>query len=150
MLPSCTRSNLVRVFSLFLFSLAGCSSSFHGIKFRAQSPLKEEAFRKLSLAISVDSYEIEKIDPENMQLLTKWRPSKENERSEKEKKSGGASLVRIDLRMESRGTLYDIFLTPMIQSVEGEQRIAEIGHPLRDKWKRIIGEIVQKETKEEG
>ena len=138
MRPSVTRSNLVLALLTPLLVSAGCSSSFHGINFRAQSPLKEEAFRKLSLAVTVDGYEIERMDPENMELLTKWRPSKENERSEKEKKSGGASLVRIDLRVESRGTLYDIFLTPMIQSVEGEERIAEIGHPLRDKWKRII------------
>ena len=141
-------SSYVVILLSFLF-VAGCAGTFHGIKVRTQSPSKEEAFRKLSLALTADGYEPGSVNAEKLQFMTQWRALKQNEQTEQERKSGGVSLAQIELRVESRGSLYDIFLTPMIQSVEGEERVTEVGHPLREKWQRIINELVQREAREE-
>ena len=134
---------------LSLVALTGCSGTYQGIKVRAQAPPISDAFRKFSLAVTVDGYTIRKLDPEAFQLETEWRETKEKERSEIEKKNGGAALARIDLKIARRGSLYDVFLTPYLQSVEGRERVAEFDHPLREKWRRVIKEIVQEEFREE-
>ncbi len=149
MSQSFKQTYLCVVIPLFILCFPGCSGSFQGIRVRAQSPSKEEAFRRLSLALKADGYDVQTANSESLQLVTDWRELKEKDKSEPERKSGGASLARVELRVESRGSLYDILLTPMIQSVEGEERVAEVGHPLREKWKRIVNEIVRREAREE-
>ena len=124
----------------------GCSHSLQGLKVRAQAPLMDEAFRKLSLVLRMDDYEMESIDPKAFRLETRWRRIKEREA---EKKSADSALVRIALRLEPRGLLYDVFLTPFVRSGQNNEVVPEPGHPLFQKWQRVLNEILVREQREE-
>jgi hypothetical protein len=134
--------------------LAGCSSSFQGIKMRAQSPLMEEAFQKLSLTIMVDGYRIASVDPAQFRLETQWRDATAKERTDAERNiPAGGMQSRMSLRLERRGMLYDVFLTPYIRygNTDGSWRevTASVRHPLREKWEKALRTILQVEAKEE-
>lgn len=130
---------------LFLSLLAGCTSSFQGIRIRAESPAVDEAFRKLSLAVNVDGYEIESVDLKGYSLETKWRELKDNERMENE-----TGNVKLKIQMDERGRLYDVRIIPFLQNNAGDIRaVAEVQQPLITKWKRILNSIVTKESRDE-
>jgi len=142
----------MKLFSTLILAVlltASCASSFRGLKVRVQSPSMSEAFRKLSLALRADDYEVETLDSEAFQVVTQWREMKKEEENEAEKKSGDPMLVRIALRLEPRGTLYDVFLTPFVQSGRNDEMIPESGHPLFQKWQRILNKILVREQREE-
>ncbi len=130
---------------LFFSLLAGCTSSFPGIKVRAASPAIAEAFRKLSLAINVDGYEIESINHETYSFETQWRELKDNERVKNEN-----GKVKLKIQLDPRGRLYDVRVTPLVQNTAGDiHPLADVQHPLFTKWKRIVHSIVEKESKDE-
>lgn len=136
---------------LFGAFVTSCAPSFKGIKVRAQAPPIEEAFRKLSLAITVDGYEIETIDPKHFTLETKWRELKENESAPTQELSQLRIDGKIKLELRRRGSLYDVLVTPIIIHPEHPSITSEtdVNHPLLSKWKRIINAIVQRESREE-
>ena len=132
--------------------LAGCSTTFQGIKVRAQAPTIEEAFRKFSLATTVDGYEIEQIDPAKFSLETKWRELKDKEKSATDTKLDSLSMkCRVLVKMQPRGKLYDVLVTPMLLYTTGTQRevAAPVNHPLWEKLQRVLNTLVQRESKEE-
>ena len=133
--------------------IAGCSSSFQGIKFRAQSPPIEAAFSKLSLAVTTDGYEIRSIDPARFSLSTSWRQLKEKEKSESDVKFAGQKIEsQLTVRLERRGSLYDVSLTPSLRYSSPEktrETVADVRHPLWEKWQRVLSSIVEREFKEE-
>lgn len=130
---------------LFFSLLAGCTSSFQGIKIRAESPAIEEAFRKLSLAVNVDGYEIESVDVKGYSLETKWRELKDVERLKNEN-----GKVKLKIKLDERGRLYDVRITPFIQNNTGDIRaVTDVQHPLITKWKRILHSIATKESRNE-
>ena len=140
---------------LFLAFCGGCATPFQGIKVRAQTPDIDEAFRKLSLAITTDGYSIVAVDPARHTLESGWRDLNPKEISDADRKTGNAKLEgRVTLRLDARGKLYDLFFTPVLRySREGgnpqQEIIADIHHPLREKWEMVIARLIEKETKEE-
>jgi|WetSurMetagenome_2_1015567.scaffolds.fasta_scaffold59260_3 hypothetical protein len=143
---------------ILLLSLAlggGCSTPFQGIKVRAQSPGIDEAFRKLSLAVTTDGYTIASVDLIKHTLESGWKGLTPKELSDADRKTGNAKIEgKLMLRLDARGKLYDLFLTPVLRySREGEspqqEIIAGVRHPLREKWEMAIARLIEKETKEE-
>jgi hypothetical protein len=136
-----------------LFGGSGCASSFQGIKFRSQDPPIEEAYKKISLAMTVDGYSIAMADPGKHTTETAWKDLKANERTDEERRlPGGTGSVqgRLLLRLEKRGMLYDVFLTPMIRAgADTTGAPAAVRHPLRDKWEKALNALLVKEAKEE-
>lgn len=146
-----------KVLPLFIVCivLAGCGSSFQGIKMRGQAPPIDEGFRKLSLAINLDGYQIETIDPAAFRLSTQWRPLKEKDLSPNDLAyPPGAVEGRLVLRMEKRSgmALYDVFLVPMLRySEKGTTRelVAHVRHPFWEKWQRVVNSFIEREAREE-
>ena len=120
---------------------------------RAQAPAAEETFKKFSQAVLVDGYTILSVSPQNLFVETDWRPAKDNEKSEAEKKLKGASIdAKVTIKLERRGMMYDVLITPSLRySGDGpeQQLVADIHHPLRTKWERVLSTFIQKEAKEE-
>ena len=140
--------NIRTAFILLLaFCSAGCGSVFQGIKLRGESPSIEEAFRKLSIAVAADSFEITSMHPDKFSMETGWRQMKENEKRTVLGKAEDGT-VRLLINLERRGRLYDVFLTTFVQ-VKGTETVTGVGHPLTQKWKRILNTIVQRESREE-
>lgn len=137
----------------FLLSVQGCAPSFQGIKMRAQTPSIDEALKSVTLALTVDGYTIEKIDMGEFVLETGWRELKENERSAAEiPVSAGNATARITVKMARRGSLYDVFVTPWVRTVDGGKERMEIAppvHPLRVKWEKAITRLIQREARDE-
>jgi hypothetical protein len=144
------------ILSLLLFTLAftGCGTPYQGIKMRVQSPMIEEGFRKTSLAITTDGYQIETVLPAEFQLETRWREAKDKELSKSDRALGAKQIeCRLSLRMQERGKLYDVFLTPMLkyslQDGAVKENIAGPTHPLRDKWEEVFRRLLEREHKDE-
>jgi hypothetical protein len=146
-----------RFLSLFVVStiLFGCSSTFQGIRMRAQAPPIDEGFRKLSLAITLDGFQIETIDPAAFRLSTGWRPLKEKDFSPNDLTyPPGAVEGRLVLRLEKRSgaVLYDVFLVPMLRYTEkgtAREVVAGVRHPFWEKWQRVVTSFIEKEAREE-
>ncbi len=130
---------------LFFSLLTGCSPSFQGIKVRAESPSITEAFKKLSLAVTIDGYELASVNHVAYSLETNWRDLEGDERVKNE--DGKAKLK---IQLDGRGRRYDVRITPLVQDNAGNMRpIADVQHPLFTKWKRILNSIVEKESRDE-
>ncbi|MBK7257687.1 MAG: hypothetical protein IPI01_07775 [Ignavibacteriae bacterium] len=149
-------SRNMTIFGLFiglLGSVAGCAAPFQGIKYRAQAPSVEEAFRTLSLAITVDGYQVEHVDPAGFTLESGWRTLKRNELSAADTSEGNAAPEgRIVLKLVRRGALYDVLLTPLIRTkTVGNEAAACIPptHPLRIKWEKAITRLIERESRDE-
>jgi len=139
---------------LILFMLGGCSGSFQGIRVRAQAPNIDDAFRKISLAITADGYALEAVDPVKHSLATGWKELASQELSESDKKMTQQKVEgRILLRMDVRGKLYDVYLTPTVRYGSGSTAspgtVAEVHHPLWAKWERVTKQLVEQEIHEE-
>lgn len=131
--------------------LAGCAA-FQGVRLRAVSPPIDDAFRKLSLAATVDSFQVTRADPFGHVLETGWRDLRAAEMSEDDRAfSGGRIECRLSIRLEERGKMYDLFLTPWLRyGGEGKEPIvAGAKHPLREKWEMALRRLVVVEMKEE-
>ena len=131
---------------LVLLPLA-CTSSFEGIRLRAQSPSISEASRRLSLALRADDYRIAEGTILGLAFETDWRTLKESERGPEEQAVDDAA--RISVKLFQRGALYDIFLTITLRTGEGEYYPDPV-HPIVAKWQKILREIVEEEFQEEG
>jgi hypothetical protein len=147
-------------FVILSITMVGCSSMPQGMRIRAVSPSIDEAYRKLSLALTMDGFEIEMADPERLPAgqagftaETKWRPLKVDEKSKEDVAFNGAQIeTKIAIRLERRGQLYDVFVTPTLRYENKgniEVRVADGKHPLWEKWRRVVRTLVQVETKEE-
>jgi hypothetical protein len=141
----------VYILAIIACSLSTCSSSFQGIRFRSQAPSIEEAFRKLSLAVSADDYQISQVDPVKFSIETSWRALKVNEKSEADLGlKDGIMESKMMFRLERRGQMYDVFAAPTIRNSQtATETIADTRHPLWHKWRRILNTLLQKESKEE-
>jgi hypothetical protein len=135
---------------LFLFALVfvGCPSSFEGIKIRAQAPSISEASRRIGLAFRADDYAIESGSALGLYHVTHWRGLKDPEKGEIEKDATGKTESKVSVRLEPRGTNYDIVLTVTLRNPESEDH-PEPGHPIVVKWEKILRQIVTLEAKEE-
>lgn len=120
---------------------------------RAQAPPIDEAFRKLSLACTTDGYQIISVDPARYSLETGWRDLKEKELSREDRVlSTGSVQSRVNLRLENRGKLYEIYLVPTLRYRDGDswrEIVAGVQHPLWEKWSRVLHSLIEKEAREE-
>jgi hypothetical protein len=135
---------------LVVVVLAGCASPYQGIKFRSTGPPIAEAYRSVTLALTVDGYTLRAVDPMKFNAETDWRvlPPKEKP----ETLSATEQACRITLWMDERGKLYDVFLLPTIRTVTVGDTVvapAPATHPLRLKWQRTLTTLLRKEQKEE-
>ena len=149
------------VILLFItIGLTGCSSSFQGIRMRIQSPPVDESYRKISLALTTDGYTLSKVDPANHQVETDWRDIKPKETSEQDSlqaslpATGQVGMIqsRILVRLEPRGRLFELYLTPLLRYPREdawEEGFAGVKHPLRVKWQQALTKLLEKEAKEE-
>lgn len=137
------------VLGCVLFS-AGCAPSSQGIKVRAQGPAIEEAFRRLSLAISVDGYPVERADPATFNLESGWKALTKVECGADTAGVDAVQEGRITLKMARRGALYDVILTPWVRTqTQGSGTIAPPTHPLRIKWETVITRLIEREARDE-
>ena len=136
-----------------LLLTAGCAPSFQGIKYRAQAPTIEEAYRSVSLAVKVDGYPIDMVDPAAFTLESGWREVKKNELPPADTLGGDAvPEARISLKMARRGSLYDVMLTPWLRTrTHGKEEIMAVppAHPLRTKWEKAITRLIERESRDE-
>jgi hypothetical protein len=160
--PELTTFNAMKTTTRILFSVlsflllfwgTGCATSFQGIRFRSQDPPIDEAYRKLSLAMTVDGYTMAAAEPGKHTAETAWKDLKANERTDEERRlPGGTGSVqgRLLLRLEKRGMLYDVFFIPMIRAgADTTGAPAAVRHPLREKWEKALNALLVKEAKEE-
>lgn len=139
---------------LMLMALTGCGTSFQGIKLRAQAPTIEDAFRKVSLAITTDGYETEVITISPYTLTTKWRELHPQEAGKAPIPAGVVrTQYRLALRMEPRGRLYDVFVIPSLlhtmQDGTTREEVAPAGHPLSERWEKVLKQLLEMEHREE-
>ena len=80
---------------------------------------------------------------------TGWRELKEVEKGLKEKESGAKTEAHLLVRLEGRGTDYDIFLDIELRNRDSEYR-PEPDHPIVVKWEKVLREIVVLQAREEG
>jgi hypothetical protein len=140
--------------SILSILLSGCGTPFQGIRFRVQSPPMEEAFRKISLAISVDGYEIASLAQSTFALETKWREAQPPELSGNDRTLRALHVeCKLVLRMEARGKLFDVFCTPSVRHTMQDgtvsESVADSRHPLREKWEGVFRRLLEREQKEE-
>jgi hypothetical protein len=152
--------NLIRLaitaalISVLVLLVCGCTSAFQGIRFRAQSPNIDEAFRKLSLAVTTDGFPVGAVDQVGHRMESGWRPLLEKELSDTERRSGAETIEgKITLKLEVRGKLYDVFVTPEVRETIagkiGPAVVAGTRHPLRVKWETALSRLLEREAKEE-
>lgn len=140
---------------LFLALLNGCTTPFQGIRVRAQSPGIDDAYRKLTLAVTTDGFTIAAVDPARHTLESGWKDLTAKEIADADRSVGNAKVEgKVMLRLEARGKLYDLFLTPVLRYTrEGggplQEIIAGVHHPLREKWEMVVARLIEKEAKEE-
>ena len=142
--------SLVGCISVVIIMFTGCAGSFQGIKMRAQSPSIDEAYRKISLAVSMDGYKVKTVDPAMFRLETEWRPLKQKEKSDQDLISVRDSVeAKIAFHIDRRGALYDVFLSPMLRYAGTREIVPDVKHPLREKWEKVLRTVLQQEFKEE-
>jgi hypothetical protein len=130
--------------------VSSCSPSFQGIRFRAEGPPIAEAYRSVTLAMTVDGYTLAAVDPAKFDAETGWRPL-----NPQEKPAALATTAqdgRLTLRMDQRGRMYDVYLLPAVRSVTGTDTVASpapADHPFRLKWQRVLTTLLRKEQREE-
>jgi hypothetical protein len=136
-----------------LLVAAGCAPSFQGIKYRAQAPTIDEAFRTISLAVKVDGYPIDAVDPAAFTLESGWREVKKAELPPADTLGTDAlPEARITVKMSRRGSLYDVMVTPWLRTRahgHDDVTVAPPMHPLRTKWEKAVTRLIERESRDE-
>ena len=68
------------------------------------------------------------------------------------KPAGQKIESKITVRLERRGSLYNITLAPELRcgtAAPTREVVADVHHPLWEKWQRVLSSMLQKEFKEE-
>ena len=102
----------------------------------------------------MDSFTIAAAEPGRYSAETAWRELTEKEKSESDRSLLPAQVPlegRIELRLEKRGMLYEVYLYPLLRygGVAGKTMPAGIRHPFREKWEKGLNALLEKEAKEE-
>ncbi len=133
-------------------ALSGCPDTLQGIRFRAKTPPIDEAYRKLAVALAADDYQITSTTPGLHRAETGWRDAKQNEMTAQEMMLGRGSVqTRVMVRLDQKGRSFEVSLTPLLRYREGDswrERVADLTHPLWEKWMQIVNTLVEKEAQE--
>jgi hypothetical protein len=137
--------------SVLLFSIIlSCGGTHNSIRFRAESPKIDEAFRRLTLSLRADGYEIASIDTSRRRVVTDWRLLKERELNGGQAGEREDTRVQLNLQMEERGSLFDVELIILLRTANGEAYHPDRRHPLVKKWERILSELLRRDETDEG
>jgi hypothetical protein len=133
--------------------VSGCATPFQGIRFRAQAPAIDDAFRKLTLALQADGFAIERADLAAREAETAWRGLKPAEMSKTEKGlPAGETECRMIFVLKERGRSFEVYWSPWVRVKMGgswQESVADIHHPLREKWEKALPQLVEREMREE-
>ena len=91
---------IARYSLLWLAILGGCATPFQGIRVRADVPFIDEAFKKLTIALTLDGYEIESVDPGARIVETKWKELGETDREPKLTDAGVRQEGKVRIKLE--------------------------------------------------
>lgn len=150
----CTTMKPALPLILALLLCPSCSGSFEGIRLRARAPAIDDAFRRISIAVGLDGYEIALSDAGSRRLETTWREMKKEEWAAGERDVDGMVMrSRLTLSLLPRGIMYDVLLGVYVRYVrqngEVEDRAVPADHPLATKWYRTLNALVDRESREE-
>ena len=140
---------LARYAPVWLAILAGCATPFEGIRVRADVPFIDEAFRKLSLALTVDGYQLETVDPALRVVETTWKDLGETDREPRLSPADVPQEGKVRIRLEPRGKFYDVFLTPSIRAEGSPERLSKPTERLWIKWETALQRLLVLQAKEE-
>ena len=135
--------------ALSLALVAGCATPFQGIRVRADVPFIDEAFKKLTIALTLDVYELETVDPSLRIVETKWKELGETDREPKLAAPGVLQEGKVRIKLEERGKFYDVFLTPSIRTDSTPERICHPTERLWVKWETALHRLLVIQAKEE-
>jgi hypothetical protein len=133
---------------------SGCAPQFEGIRMRAHSPGIDEAFRKIGIAVGLEGFQLTRNEPESHTLETAWRDMRKDERGPDEGTPSGTPMqARLTVGVVSRGMMYDVLIGVYVRGADERGVVRETavppGHPLAVKWQRILGALVERESREE-
>jgi hypothetical protein len=132
-----------------LLIICGCATPVEGIRVRADVPFIDEAFKKLTLALTLDGYEIETVDPGLRVVETKWKELGDTDREPRLTAPGVRQEGKVRVKLDPRGKFYDVQLTPRIRTDEGPGRVALPTEKLWIKWETALHRLLVLQTKEE-
>lgn len=142
-------SRWMRYAAVSLAIIAGCATPFQGIRVRADVPFIDEAFKKLSLALTLDGYELDNVDPGMRIVETKWKELGETDREPRLAAAGVRQEGKVRIKLETRGKFYDVFLTPSIRTEGSPERICEPTERLWVKWETALHRLLVIQAREE-
>ena len=140
---------LARYAAFCLAFIAGCSTPFQGIRLRADLPFIDEAFKQLTVALRLDGYELETVDPGARFVETGWKELGETDREPKRTDAGVRQEGKVRIRLEERGKFYDVFLTPSIRTGGTPERVCKPTERLWVKWETALHRLLVIQAKEE-
>jgi hypothetical protein len=140
---------LARSAAFCLAFIAGCATPFQGVRLRADLPFIDEAFKKLTIALTLDGYELETVDPATRFVETKWKELGETDREPKLADAGVRQEGKVRIKLEERGKFYDVFLTPSIRADGTPERVCKPTERLWVKWETALHRLLVIQAKEE-
>ncbi len=146
------RNNAGSILGLLLLAitLTSCSGPLEGIRFRAQTPPIDVAYRKLTVALTADDYQITGQTPGLHRAETGWRDAKEKEMTAQELMLGRGSVqTRVMIRLDEKERGFEVSVTPMLRYREGNswhEKVADASHPLWEKWMQTVTSVVEVTT----
>ncbi len=140
---------IARYSVLWLAIFGGCATPFQGIRVRADVPFIDEAFKKLTIALTLDGYELETVDPGARIVETKWKELGETDREPKLAAAGVRQEGKVRIKLEERGKFYDVFCTPSIRTDSSPERICKPTERLWVKWETALHRLLVIQAKEE-
>jgi hypothetical protein len=139
----------VRWAAIVLAAIGGCATPVEGIRVRADVPFIDDAFRKLTLALTLDGYEIETVDPGLRVVETKWKELGETDREPRMAVAGVRQEGKVRIKLDQRGKFYDVQLTPRIRTDDGAGRVSMPTEKLWIKWETALHRLLVLQAKEE-
>ncbi len=136
--------------SALAITLAGCPAPIEGMRFLAQTPPIDIAYRKLTVALTADDYQITATTPGLHRAETGWRDAKEKEMTAQELMLGRGSVqTRVMIRLDEKERGFEVSVTPMLRYREGNswhEKVADASHPLWEKWMQTVTSVVEVTT----
>lgn len=142
-------ARIARYSALGLAIVWGCAAPFQGIRVRADLPFIDDAFRKLTLALTLDGYELDLVDPSLRIVETKWKELGETDREPKLAAPGVRQEGKVRIKLEGRGKFYDVFFTPSIRTDASPERVCTPTERLWVKWETALHRLLVIQAKEE-
>jgi hypothetical protein len=127
----------------------GCVTPYEGIRLRADAPMIDDAFRKLTIALTVDGYELDTVDPGLRVVDTEWKALGEKDLEPSVLGSGVRHEGKVRIKLEPRGQFYDVLLTPSLRTDASNERTAKPTERLWLKWETALHRLLVLQAKEE-